>query len=318
MKKIYKSNYKLSIAIFATILHIASAIFIENIDNTNIVIVFSFSVYIPVILFGILYDIKGGLISSISLVIFNAILDFGFNPPVFNTNIYIAWYLTYILSGLMVGYITNLNKKLTKTLNQREVILKESNHRISNSLALIINLIRLQSRSLDSQDKKALVLLKDLEKRIESIGLIHNQLFKSSDFNKIDFYNYITDLSDSIISSFIENKDRIKIFVNIIKVELPPDILIPIGLIVTEIIINAIKYGFPDNKSGDIKIMLAKNKSNYTLEISNNGELLPDDFDLKTNNTLGMRITKSLVDQLDGEISVNNEKEVKFTINFTL
>jgi len=154
----------------------------------------------------------------------------------------------------------------------------------------------------------------DLKNRIDSILLIHENLYKGDDFKHIDIGIYLTELLNLIIDTFSNN--YISLNIDISDVHLESDKAIPLGFITTELTTNTLKYAFSDNENGEIKIAMAEHKGYYTFTFSNNGKLLPPNIDFENPTSLGMQIVNGLVEQINGTLKIYNDDEVKFEIVF--
>ena len=191
---------------------------------------------------------------------------------------------------------------LKTSLKEKELLLREIHHRVKNSLQIISSLLSLQASKLD--DEKIIEQYQESENRIHTIALIHESLYQSTDISKIDFKDYVEILVEDIMHSYNVDTNRIKTILEIGEYELGIETAIPLGLIINELVSNSLKHAFKENITGEIKIILEKDKDIYTLTVKDDGIGLPDDFDLKNTSSLGMLLVNSLVNQLEGEIMV--------------
>jgi PAS domain S-box-containing protein len=206
--------------------------------------------------------------------------------------------------------------KLKESLKEKEVLLKEIHHRVKNNLQVISSLLRLQAGYI--RDEQALDIFQDSQNRIRAMAMIHENLYQSNDLAKIDFYNYIQNLANNLISSYgIQNKSLINLNLNIDKILLKIVTAIPCGLIINELVSNSIKHAFTGRNSGDIYIdFLELEPKKYSLIVSDNGIGVPDDIEVRRNQSLGLQLVWSLVEQLEGSIAFKNQKGTVFTITF--
>lgn len=202
------------------------------------------------------------------------------------------------------------------SLKEKDMLLKEIHHRVKNNLQIISSILNLQSDGIT--DKDAINLFSDSQDRINSMALIHERLYRSSEFEYVDFSTYLTDLINYLISSHHAESSKIEVKTDIEKVNLNIETAVPCGLIINELILNSIKHAFPNNNSGYIKIELKKisGENKYKLSISDNGIGINNEMDIANSSTLGLQLVYNLVQQLDGKIDVNNTNGTRFDIYF--
>lgn len=206
--------------------------------------------------------------------------------------------------------------RLKYSLAEKDVLLQELYHRTKNNMNLISSLMSLQSIIVD--DEKLVQPFKDMQSRIQAMALVHERLYKSQDLNEIDIEYYIKDLTQSLLASFNGDRKNIELIFDIEKLPAVIDTAIPCGLIINELMTNALKYAFPGGASGQICITLRTLPENrLELIFSDNGRGLPENFDLKDITSLGMKIVEILVlKQLKGEWSVSTENGTKYRMVF--
>lgn len=205
-------------------------------------------------------------------------------------------------------------KEIVESLKEKEVLLKEIHHRVKNNLQVISSILNLQSSFV--KDEKTLDILEESRNRIRSMAIIHESLYQTSNFSSINFSDYLLNLTKSLIASYRVHSGSIELKTDVDKVELVLDQAIPCGLLVNELITNALKYAFPENRSGEICLELKERKGKIHLNISDNGVGMPADFDLLKSDTLGLQLVSTLVEQLDGQIEVQNSGGIKYLITF--
>jgi two-component system, sensor histidine kinase PdtaS len=210
--------------------------------------------------------------------------------------------------------------KLNMLLKEKEILLKEVHHRVKNNFSVVSSLLYLQSNRI--QDKKAQEIFLISWDRILSMALIHEKLYQSSNLISINFADYIKKLSNDLFHTYDIDQGKVTLLTEVDEVALGVDQAIPCGLIVNELISNALKYGFPkDNQArGQIKISLhIKNENQVELVIFDNGVGLPKDFDIQTAKSLGLQLVTMLAQgQLKGKMSLDLTEGTKFQINFPL
>ncbi len=209
-----------------------------------------------------------------------------------------------------------LVKELAASLREKEVILREIHHRVKNNLQIVISLLRSQSRQL--KDRKMLEVFQESQNRIKAMSLIHETLFLSSDLSYVDFSSYIKKLAETLFEAFGINRYQIFLVINAEDISLVMEDAIPMGLVINELLTNALKYAFPDDRPGKIRIdMAAINEDQIELSVSDNGVGLPPDMDFKNIETLGLTLISGLVEiQLDGTLELIRDRGTKCTIRF--
>ncbi|MBL4652419.1 MAG: PAS domain S-box protein [Flavobacteriales bacterium] len=202
-------------------------------------------------------------------------------------------------------------------LNEKEILLKEVHHRVKNNLQVISSILNLQSSYIE--DEKTLKILSESQNRIKSMSFIHEILYQTNDFSSIDFKEYILNLSNNLIHSYQIYSNLVDLKMDVDKVLLNLDQAIPCGLIVNELFSNALKYAFDPKQAGRISISLKENNKNWLkLTVADNGKGLPNNFDYKKTESLGLQLVNTLVEQIDGTINCETSKEkgTKFIIEF--
>ncbi len=237
-----------------------------------------------------------------------------------------VWYLTHVgpkyFNNEVVGlvlFIKNITdrrlaeEKIKQSLHEKEVLLKEVHHRVKNNLQIISSILNLQSSTIS--DKYTLDLLKNSQDRIRSMSLIHELLYQTKDFSTINFLEYIRSISTNLFQSYNQNKN-IDLILELQPVALDLDLAIPCGLIINELITNSLKYAFEVTGSGEVKIVLNQLEDEVILIIEDNGKGFPTTIDFRDTESLGMQLVVSLVDQIDGEITLESRSGTKYELRF--
>lgn len=205
--------------------------------------------------------------------------------------------------------------QMKKSLKEKEALLKEIHHRVKNNLAIIYELLELQSDSL--KEPKLQDFFKSSKNRIKSMALIHETLFQSEDIARIDSHFYINSLVDHLESAFGGSDNNIHSNVQVENIPLSIDTAVPCGLIINELVTNAFKHAFVKRREGDIHIRFFKEKNNsITLVVSDNGIGLPQGLDIREASSLGLQLVDILVRQLDASISIEQRNGTRFEITF--
>jgi two-component sensor histidine kinase len=207
--------------------------------------------------------------------------------------------------------------RISASLQEKEVLLKEIHHRVKNNLQIISSLLNLQARSMAHPD--ALTAFRDSQSRVRSMALIHEKLYQSQDLARIDFAAYVRELAGYLFRSYHSNVAAIQLRVNIRDVFLSIERAAPCGLIISELVSNALKYAFPDGRKGEIVIELRpRQQDTYVLSVRDTGVGFPRDVDFRHTPSLGLRIVNILTDQLGGTISLHNNAGAVFTMTLPL
>ncbi len=198
---------------------------------------------------------------------------------------------------------------------EKGVLLKEIHHRVKNNMQVISSMLNLQSREM--RDPKVLEVFRDTQTRIRSMALVHEKLYQSKDLARVDIRSYLQTLIVHLFHAHRTDSDRVRSEMTIEQSSLDINSAIPVGLIVSELVSNALKYAFPDERKGHIRIGLVPAPDNkLVLTIADDGVGLPADLDIREAESLGLQIVNMLVEQLDGEIEVGREAGTEFRIAF--
>ena len=205
--------------------------------------------------------------------------------------------------------------RLRAALQEKELLLREIHHRIKNNIQIIVSLLRLQaSRLEDDKAKEALLVC---QSRVRSIALIHEKLYQSSDLSTIDFGDYIRTLTGELLRLFVTESSSLQLDVRAQGIRLPTKKAVSCGLIISELVINALKYAFPEGRKGTISIEMApQRQGRMALVVSDDGVGLPADFDDRKARSLGFQIVSDLVKQLDGDMQIETPNGTAFRITF--
>lgn len=207
-------------------------------------------------------------------------------------------------------------QELRNSLREKEILLKEVHHRVKNNLQVISSILNLQSSYVNDESTKT--ILKESQNRIKSMSFIHENLYQTDKFSSLDFSEYIFNLSNNLVHSYQIFDNLVEIKYDMDQVNLSLDQAIPCGLIVNELVSNALKYAFPDRIKGELLIQLKKRKNKIELVIGDNGIGLPKDLDIENTDTLGLQLVLTLIDQLDAVVDVKREDGTKYLITFEL
>lgn len=204
-------------------------------------------------------------------------------------------------------------QKLKESIHEKEVLLKEVHHRVKNNLQIINSILNLQSSYVT--DEKTLEIINESQNRIRSMSYIHESLYQTNNFSSINFKDYIENLINNLIYSY-QVGNNIEVVKEIESIDLELDQAIPCGLILNEIMTNALKYAYLPNESGKIIIKIAEQEKKIKVTVEDFGIGLPKKFNIETSESLGLSLVHTLVDQVDGELIVKSDGGTKFLIIF--
>jgi hypothetical protein len=199
------------------------------------------------------------------------------------------------------------------SLREKEVLLKEIHHRVKNNLQIVDSLLQMQSRR--TKDQKITSILWDSCNRIKSIALVHEKLYGSENLADIHFSSYILDLTAHLFESYTISSGCVNLDTHVEDIYLDIETAIPCGLIINELVSNALKYAFPNNREGVIQVEFYSNPDrSLTLSVRDNGIGIPADFDLAQSPSLGLVLVQNLVEQLDATLELKRGSGTEFRI----
>jgi two-component sensor histidine kinase/CheY-like chemotaxis protein len=205
-------------------------------------------------------------------------------------------------------------KQLKNALQEKEILLKEINHRVKNNFQLVSSLLNLATQQI--KDDLAILVIKESADRIHTMSLIHEKLYQSESLADINIDAYIRELSNQLFNTYVIDKEKIKLSVDVKELPLTIDQAIQCGLIINELVTNSLKYGFPDNRKGQIKISFDFKENKYTLIVSDDGIGLSENFNMETSNSFGLMLVSLLTKQLNGDIELQQQNSASFKITF--
>ena len=208
-------------------------------------------------------------------------------------------------------------EKLKVSLWEKEALLREIHHRVKNNLQIISSVLRLQSDYV--KNETALALFRDSQDRIRSMALIHEKLYQSRDLLRIDLNEYIHDLTANLLHSYMAAAQHINLLIETDDIYLNIDTAIPCGLIINELVSNALKHAFPNVYDGhQIQVTVRRaGPKTLTLQVSDNGVGFPEELDFRNTESLGLELVCIFTEQLDGNIELNRDRGTTFTITFS-
>lgn len=234
-----------------------------------------------------------------------------------HNKIYLEIFLNPIFEGERVAEVSGIahnvtekkhvQQRMEQSLKEKEVLLKEVHHRVKNNMQVISSILNLQSSYVS--DEYALMLLKESQNRIKTMAYIHESLYQNKSFTSVNFSEYLNTLVNNIVQSYSFSKEKISLNLDIEKIALTLDLSIPVGLIVNELVTNAIKHGFPEARTGVININLKSENNFVLLELEDNGKGFAPDVDFENSHSLGLQLVNTLIEQIEGKLDFRSGKD---------
>ena len=231
----------------------------------------------------------------------------------------------YDNKGKVIGAIESIRditdrkraeEEIKRSLREKETLLAEIHHRVKNNMQIVSSLLSLQSK--DIEDERALSLIKNCEDRIRSMSLVHEKLYLSKDLSSIDFHDYMEDLSARLFQIHRVDSRVVSFSSQIKDVSFNIETAIPLGLIINELISNALKHAFPEGKKGSIAVELTQDKKReeYILTVTDDGIGFPEVTDYRNTETFGLQLVDMLTEQFHGTMELDRTKGTSFRITF--
>jgi two-component sensor histidine kinase len=224
---------------------------------------------------------------------------------------------------LVAGWILMLRRQVDKqtkeikqSLKEKDALLREIHHRVKNSLSIVSGLIGLQLDSTD--DETAQNVLQNSQSRIQSVALIHDKLYQTESLDDVELDSYLRELVETLHGTFSEYSDSVDLEFQMEPINIDVDKVIPCGLLINELVVNAYKHAFSQQEQGILKITLHKEGSNAKLSISDNGPGLPEDFDMQSSDSLGTMLIDTFAAQLNAETEIDGKSGTKYVFTFSL
>jgi len=220
-----------------------------------------------------------------------------------------------VFSAQDITQSKSVREKLKGALEEREVLLREIHHRVKNNMMLVTAMLSMQAHCLDDESLSA--AFNDVINRIRSMSLVHERLYKSKDFVDMDIKGYFRTLINDLSTSLKRPGQDVAVSVDVVDVHIGIDRLMRLGLIVNELVTNSFKHAFNGEKQGKIDVSLSVENDMVTLMVSDNGQGIPEAEGAgEESRTLGLKLIRALVDQLDGEFHLSRDKGTLARITF--
>jgi two-component sensor histidine kinase/PAS domain-containing protein len=207
-----------------------------------------------------------------------------------------------------------VEQDLQRSLRDKDALLQEVHHRVKNNLQIISSLLDLQALTIT--DRHAQEAFTESQRRIQAMALVHDQLYHVETMSHIDFGAYVRTLTDYLQQSFVSQADSIAVVIEIVDIWLDAHAAIPCGLIINELVANAFKHAFPDQRSGQIRITCqARNDGTLQLAVADTGVGMPIPGQQRT-GSLGLRLVSTLTKQLRGILRIESDQGAVVTVTF--
>ncbi|MHB8093489.1 MAG: PAS domain S-box protein [Candidatus Aminicenantales bacterium] len=205
---------------------------------------------------------------------------------------------------------------LKESVRQKEVLMKELQHRVKNSLAVVSGLLGLEMENLaDARSREVFVSTRS---RIRSISSLYEQLYGTADVAHVDLRRYISHLVETLLDTYAPKTGNIKLTMELDEVTLDTKRAVPLGLILNELVMNAIKYAHPPGEKGNIRVVLERSADRITLGVSDDGVGLPEGFDPQTSGGTGWSLVRMLANEIDGRLTVASGAGCRVSLAFDL
>lgn len=221
-----------------------------------------------------------------------------------------------VLVGIDITERKQSEAQLQASLQEKEVLLQEVHHRVKNNLQVITSLLDLQSQQIE--EPVMLEVFRESQNRVKSMALVHEKLYQSKNLTGINFSEYTQSLTNYLLRAYELNTGYITLELDIEEITLNIDTAIPCGLIINELVSNALKHAFPDKMSGKIKIILhAEFNDSFILSVEDNGVGFPPDWEFSRAKSLGIQLIKVLTNQLKGNVEIEQNAGSKIRVKFS-
>jgi PAS domain S-box-containing protein len=200
------------------------------------------------------------------------------------------------------------------SLREKEILLKEIHHRVKNNLQITSSLLRLQAAQIPVGEARE--FLRESQDRIRSMALVHEMLYRSHDLARVDFGEYARSLVQQLLRSYGVDVRRLAHTVEVENVQLGIDEAVPCGLIINELVANALKHAFPAERPGRIWVRMEADDRRCILRVGDDGAGFPEGTDFRQPQTLGLQLVRTLTDQLEGTVSLSRNGGTEFIVDF--
>lgn len=219
--------------------------------------------------------------------------------------------------GIDVTESKRAEAALRDSLREKEALLKEVHHRVKNNLQVISSLLRLQATQIEHPMAKR--ALQDMKHRVHSMALLHETLYRSENLDQVNMAEYFESMCQQLFRSLAQPSGVIELKLDLEKASLQVDQAIPCGLLVNELVSNALKHAFPDGRGGEVRVQLRQDTDNglLRLRVSDDGVGLPANFQMRKIHSLGLQLVSDLASQLRGKLFIGPPPQAVFEVEFS-
>jgi PAS domain S-box-containing protein len=208
-----------------------------------------------------------------------------------------------------------LHQRVTASLREKEVLLREIHHRVKNNLQIVSTLLDLQSDF--TADARALEMFRESRGRVKSMALIHERLYRSEDLARVEFGDYIRRLADDLYRTYKVSDDEVRLDLDVCVPPLAIDTAIPCGLLLNELVSNCFKHAFPDGRAGTVRVALVRGAGGTTeLTVADDGAGFPAGVDFRNTTSFGLQLVNTLTEQLAGTLELTTGAGTTVTVRF--
>lgn len=219
--------------------------------------------------------------------------------------------------GMLATAINQMAAELrekTVSIREKELLLKEVHHRVKNNLQVISSLLSLQAQEI--RDPEMIRVFEESQTRVRSMALIHEQLYRSDDLARIDFAAYVQELVDNLRQGFGGAAARVSFHLDVQPAPLLLDLAIPCGMIVNELVANALQHAFSEDRPGEIRIAFAQEGESYLITVADNGAGMREGLTDGEATSTGLKVVTALTRQIHGSLEHAHQDGTTFTIRF--
>jgi len=208
-----------------------------------------------------------------------------------------------------------VEEALRQSLAEKSLLLREVHHRVKNNLQLVSSLLYFQERAAPTEDVRRLFY--ESRGRVKAMATIHEALYESSDLSRIDFSKYVVNVTSALMSGYERDREEVHLALDVHPVFLDIQVAVPCGLILNELVTNALKYAFPAGRRGVIRVAFSRDVDGHDrLVVSDDGVGLPLGVDPRASSTLGLRLVHTLAEQIGATMNVSRGAGTRFDIEF--
>ncbi|MBI5250249.1 MAG: PAS domain S-box protein [Desulfomonile tiedjei] len=208
-------------------------------------------------------------------------------------------------------------EQIRESLKEKEVLLREIHHRVKNNLAVVSSLLRFQGRHAKDEYHRRMFL--ESQDRIRSMALAHEKLYQSDNLSEINSRNYLSSLAEHLMAGLGHVGSNVKLQLQIAEIDLDLETCVTLGFIVTEMVNNSLKHGFPDGRTGKISVILREiEESILELSVADDGVGLPENIQIQNPGTLGLDLVRIFSRQLRGQLEVRRDRGTEVILSFNL